>query len=96
MQLPPVVKNEEWDILKNYYDGVFFFHAKVLQEDKPLYIELEKIYRQDDINFINILDNLRNNRIETTDMAILNQYYQPNFKPSFLIVLPYCPCELEF
>ena len=82
MQLPPVVKNEEWDILKNYYDGVFFFHAKVLQEEKPLYIELEKIYRQDDINFINILDNLRNNRIEATDMAILNQYYQPNFKPT--------------
>ena len=82
MQLPPVVKNEEWDILKNYYDGVFFFHAKVLQEEKPLYIELEKIYRQDDINFINILDNLRNNRMEATDMAILNQYYQPNFKPT--------------
>jgi hypothetical protein len=82
MQLPPVVKNEEWTILKEHYDGMFFFHAKVLQEEKPLYIELEKIYRQDDITFINILENLRNNRIETTDIAILNQYYKPNFKPT--------------
>jgi GTPase SAR1 family protein len=81
MQLPPVVKNDEWEILRNYYDGMFFFHAKVLQDEKPLYIELEKIYRQDDITFINILDNLRNNRIETTDLAILNKYYKPNFKP---------------
>jgi hypothetical protein len=82
MQLPPVVKNEEWDILKSHYEGMFFFHAKVLQDEKPLYIELEKIYRQDDITFINILENLRNNRIETTDIAILNQYYKPDFKPT--------------
>jgi PIF1-like helicase/Helix-turn-helix domain len=82
MQLPPVVKNEEWDILKAHYDGMFFFHAKVLQDEKPLYIELEKIYRQDDITFINILENLRNNRIETTDIAILNQFHKPNFKPT--------------
>ena len=82
MQLPPVVKNEEWDMLKQFYDGMFFFHAKVLQEEKPQYIELEKIYRQDDINFIKILDNLRNNRIETSDLAILNRYYQPDFKPT--------------
>jgi PIF1-like helicase/Helix-turn-helix domain len=82
MQLPPVVKNEEWAILKEHYDGMFFFHAKVLQDEKPLYIELEKIYRQDDATFIKILENLRNNRIETTDIAILNQYFKPNFKPT--------------
>lgn len=81
MQLPPVVKSVEWDILKQYYEGMFFFHAKVLQDEQPIYIELEKIYRQDDIKFINILDNLRNNRIEVADLAILNQYYKPNFKP---------------
>ncbi len=81
MKLPHVVKNDEWEILRNYYDGMFFFHAKVLQDEKPLYIELEKIYRQDDITFINILDNLRNNRIEIADLAILNKYYKPNFKP---------------
>jgi hypothetical protein len=82
MQLPPVVKNEEWDILKGYYEGIFFFHAKVLQEEKPQYIELEKIYRQTDIEFINILDNLRNNRIEKADLEILNRYHKPDFKPT--------------
>jgi PIF1-like helicase/Helix-turn-helix domain len=82
MQLPPVVKNEEWDVLKSYYEGIFFFHAKVLQEEKPQYIELEKIYRQTDIEFINILDNLRNNRIEKADLEILNRYYKPDFKPT--------------
>ena len=82
MQLPPVVKNDEWDILKAYYEGIFFFHAKVLQEEKPQYIVLDKIFRQSDGVFINILDNLRNNRIEKTDLDILNQYHRPNFKPS--------------
>lgn len=82
MQLPPVVKNEEWEILRQYYSGIFFFHAKVLEENKPLYIELEKIYRQNDLQFINILDNLRNNRIVNADLAILNQYYKPDYKPS--------------
>ena len=82
MQLPPVVKNEEWEVLRQYYEGIFFFHAKVLQDEKPQYIELEKIYRQDDVNFINILDNLRNNRMGNSDWDILNQYYKPSFKPS--------------
>lgn len=82
MQLPPVVKQDEWEILKNYYDGVFFFHAKVLQNEKPQYIELEKIYRQDDEVFIRILNNLRNNRIEKNDMIALNQYHKPYFKPA--------------
>jgi hypothetical protein len=82
MQLPPVVKNEEWAILKDYYEGMFFFHAKVLQEERPQYIELEKIYRQSDIDFINILENLRNNRMDKADLEILNRYFKPNFKPT--------------
>lgn len=81
MQLPPVVKNEEWDILRGYYKSPFFFDAHALAESPPLYIELEKIYRQSDDRFIGILNNLRHNRIENTDMAILNQYYKPDFKP---------------
>ncbi len=79
MQLPPVVKNEEWDILKNFYKSPFFFDAQVLAQNPPLYIELDKIYRQSDEKFIGILNNLRHNRIEAADMAILNQYYKPDF-----------------
>lgn len=80
MQLPPVVKHEEWEILKNYYKSPFFFHAQALAENPPLYIELDKIYRQSDERFIGILNNLRNNRIEAADMAILNQFYKPDFQ----------------
>jgi PIF1-like helicase/Helix-turn-helix domain len=79
MQLPPVVKHEEWEVLKHYYKSPFFFDAQVLKEDPPLYIELDKIYRQSDEKFIHILNNLRHNRIEAADMTILNQYYKPDF-----------------
>ena len=82
MQLPPVVKHEEWQILRGYYKSPFFFDATVLHAEQPLYIELDKIYRQSDERFIAILNNLRNNRIETEDMTVLNQYYKPDFKPN--------------
>lgn len=79
LQLPPIVKREEWNVLRNYYKGAYFFNAHVVQETKPLYIELEKIYRQSDDTFIEILNHLRNNYITEKDVKILNQYVQPNF-----------------
>lgn len=74
LQLPPVVKNEEWSVLKKYYQGMYFFHAKVIQESQPLYIELDKIYRQDDQEFIKILNNLRHNKITEDDRKVLNKH----------------------
>ena len=56
LQLPPVVKNEEWEMLKNYYRGMFFFHSHVIQQFPPLYIELDKIFRQTDAEFIDVLN----------------------------------------
>jgi hypothetical protein len=82
LQLPPVVKQEEWQVLSAYYDGVFFFHAKVLKEIQPLYIELTTIYRQQDQNFIQVLNNLRNNKITPEDVEVLNKYVQPDFDSS--------------
>ncbi|WP_010255669.1 helix-turn-helix domain-containing protein [Myroides injenensis] len=79
LQLPPVVKNEEWEILKRYYDGVFFFHSEVLRNNLPLYIELNKVYRQSDDKFLDILNNLRNNSITQNDIQFLNQYIKPEF-----------------
>lgn len=81
LQLPPVVKDDEWNILKNYYNSPFFFDAQVLQNNKPLYIELDKIYRQTDDTFINLLNNLRNNTVNENDVQTLNKFYKPNFKP---------------
>lgn len=79
LQLPPVVKNEEWAELRKYYAGVFFFHARVIQESPPVYIELSKIYRQSDEKFIHILNNLRNNSITAADVEMLNEYVHPDF-----------------
>lgn len=82
LQLPPVVKPEEWSVLQQHYHGVFFFNAKVLTESPPLYIELDKIFRQDDATFIDILNNLRNNQVSEKDQRILNEYVNPLFDPT--------------
>lgn len=82
LQLPPVVKPEEWTLLRAHYQGMFFFHAQVIREAQPLQIELTKVYRQEDVEFLNVLNNLRNNEVSTEDVRILNQYVQPDFVPS--------------
>ena len=82
LQLPPVVKNEEWNVLRTHYSGMFFFHSRVIQEQPPLYIELSTIYRQQDAEFITVLNNLRNNEISQEDMQVLNRFVQPDFVPS--------------
>jgi uncharacterized protein YpbB len=79
LQLPPVIRDEEWSTLRKYYNGKFFFHSHVIQQNPPLYIELSKIFRQSDDTFISILNNLRNNQISNDDIAVLNQYVKPNF-----------------
>ena len=79
LQLPPIVKPEEWQILRNYYQGKFFFHSHVVQQNPPLYIELDKIYRQTDSEFIEVLNNLRNNTITKADLSVLNQFVNPAF-----------------
>lgn len=79
LQLPPVIRNEEWETLRNYYRGKFFFHSHVIQQYPPLYIELSKIFRQTDDKFISILNNLRNNQIDSEDIKQLNQYVKPDF-----------------
>ena len=68
LQLPPVIRDDEWRVLRNYYSGKFFFHAHVVQQNPPLYIELSKIFRQTDDRFISVLNNLRNNTITQNDI----------------------------
>ncbi len=79
LQLPPVVRSDEWNFLRNYYRGIHFFNAKVLEEQAPLYIELSTIYRQQDEEFIQVLNHLRDNQITNEDVKILNRYVKPDF-----------------
>lgn len=80
-QLPPVVSNEEWTIMSQYYKSMFFFDALVMQEARPLNIELDKIYRQTDEKFIELLNNVRNNTVTEDDLRLLNKHYDPSFYP---------------
>ena len=80
-QLPPVAKNDEWNLLKDYYASTFFFHSKAFEKTKPVYLELKKIYRQSDQRFIDLLNNVRNNCLTISDLDVLNSRFYPNFSP---------------
>jgi uncharacterized protein YpbB len=79
-QLPPVVKNDEWDILRQQYRSPFFFDAQALQQNPPLYLELKKIYRQHEQDFIAVLNNIRNNKTTQADLDLLHKHYLPGYE----------------
>ncbi|HRO76835.1 MAG TPA: helix-turn-helix domain-containing protein [Crocinitomicaceae bacterium] len=81
LQLPPVYKPNEWTVLSQYYKGIHFFNALALQNEPPIYIELEKIYRQSDQKFIAVLNELRNNQLNNESLSFLNSYVKPDFSP---------------
>jgi hypothetical protein len=80
-QLAPVVKNEEWNLLKHEYETVFFFSSKVLRETSFVSIELTEVFRQQDDKFISILNQVRDNRLDQNSLDALNQRHIPNFSP---------------
>lgn len=75
-QLPPIAQSDEQQILKQYYESEFFFSSKVLMENKPLYIELKKIYRQKEQEFIDILNRIRIGKPDVSDIQTLNSRIQ--------------------
>jgi PIF1-like helicase/Helix-turn-helix domain/Helicase len=81
-QLPPVVKEQEWEFLKSAYASPFFFDAQVIRQAPPVYLELKKIYRQKENRFIGLLNNIRNNEAGWEDLERLHDHYQPEFIPS--------------
>lgn len=78
-QLAPVAKEDEWEILKTQYDTPYFFSAKVLQQTSFVTIELKKIYRQADPQFIELLSQIRTNTLSDASVSLLNQCYRPDF-----------------
>lgn len=77
-QLPPVIQKEEWQLLKEIYASPYFFDSLVVKNNPPVYLELEKIYRQKDNNFIELLNKVRNNKLDLKSLDVLNSYYKPN------------------
>ncbi|MCL4484194.1 MAG: helix-turn-helix domain-containing protein [Bacteroidetes bacterium] len=80
-QLAPIVKDDEWEILKTYYDTSFFFSSRALRRSKFTGIELKHIFRQSDQQFIDLLNKVRDNRLDEATLKELNQRYLPGFNP---------------
>ena len=80
-QLEPVVPSDQKEILNLFYPTPFFFSARVFKEINLVPIELQKVYRQTDPVFINVLDRIRSNAARKQDLDILNARYFPNFSP---------------
>ena len=80
-QLPPVVSGGEREIFGELYDSPYFYSAKVFETFHMDFIELEKVYRQQDTRFVDLLNSIRNKTIEEDGLALLNQRYNPRFEP---------------
>ncbi|MFN8688510.1 MAG: ATP-dependent RecD-like DNA helicase, partial [Cyclobacteriaceae bacterium] len=76
-QLPPVVRSDEQEMLGRYYKSPWFYEAHALRNDPPIYIELQKIFRQQDEDFITLLNHLRNNEVTEEDINVLNRHVKP-------------------
>lgn len=81
MQLAPVVKDDDREILGQYYDSFFFFSSKALCSTDYVTIELKHIFRQDDQVFIDLLNRIRDNDVSQEVLAELNKRYVPDFDP---------------
>lgn len=80
-QLPPVVREEEWKLLSEYYHSPYFFDSRLLSNTPYETIELTKIYRQRDEEFIGILNAIRDNKADRNVLSRLNSRYIPGFIP---------------
>lgn len=81
-QLSPVVKRDEWDLLKTQYETAYFFSSKALKEIPYVSIELTHVFRQQDDTFISILNKVRDNILDKKAQGELNQRYDPGFVPA--------------
>lgn len=81
-QLPPVIREEQEYILRQYYNSEFFFDAKVLEEINLLTIELTEVFRQKDKEFLDLLNAIRDSNIQKIDFDLLNKRYVPDFEPN--------------
>ena len=81
-QLAPVVKEDDWKLLQNYYDTAFFFSSRALKKANFTGVELQHIYRQSDEQFIGLLNKVRDNRIDESGLQLLNSRYKPGFTPA--------------
>ena len=81
-QLAPVVKDEEAELLKQYYPSNYFFDSHALRQAGYETVELEKVYRQKDSEFLELLNRIRTNSADAGVLNRLNRRYIPGFNPA--------------
>ena len=90
-QLPPVVKQgAERELMHDLYhtDDFFFYKADVIKRMRLVKIEFQKVYRQEDKDFLNILENVRMNRATPKNLMHLNERVcQPTKEDGMVITL---------
>lgn len=77
-QLPPVVTNNDREVMKISYKTPYFFSAHVFANFKMEFLELTKIYRQSNQSFIDLLNRVRNNTVSESDLVLLNSRMNQN------------------
>lgn len=80
-QLPPVVLREQEEIFRTFYETPYFFSARALKDANLEIVELEKVYRQRDAAFVALLNRVRNQTVEESDLDLLNTRLDPGFDP---------------
>ncbi len=78
-QLSPVVKEDEWQLLRKYYETPYFFSSLALQKTDYVSIELQHVFRQKDKIFIDLLNKIRDNQLDNTVIDALKARYKPDF-----------------
>jgi hypothetical protein len=81
-QLSPIIREDEWGILRPYYATPYFFSSLVMQKATYVRIELSHVYRQKDQAFVDLLNEVRNQQISVKSLELLNARYVPDFKPT--------------
>jgi hypothetical protein len=81
-QLSPVCNDIEWQLLSSYYPSIYFFDSMAIRNQPPVYIEFDNIFRQSNLSFIQLLNEVRNNNISDKSFELLQSLYKPDFKPA--------------
>lgn len=86
-QLPPIVRDYEWSRIRQFYSSPHFFESLGLRQAGFVYLELDKVFRQEDENFLRILNNLRHNRSTPEDIEALNRHYSDSISEDDVITI---------
>ena len=80
-QLAPVVTPRDEEILRDHYSTPYFFGSRALSQIPYVTIRLEKVFRQQNLDFVELLNHVRDNRLTDSDRRMLNGRLNPAFIP---------------